>query len=173
MRAFWRHRSTRERALLLVFATVGTLIWIASAAGRFGDHWRARRQLAVQAGEQAVWLDQRGAIEQRARQAASNLDPARTLDATELVGEVSAMAERAGLEPAVEPPRSEHSGQFAYHTVQVNVRGAAMEEIVTFYRELAGRAPYLALRECALNADRADPSELDAMFLIFSVEVRR
>ncbi|HYC69601.1 MAG TPA: hypothetical protein VEB66_00235 [Opitutaceae bacterium] len=171
MKAFWTRRSRRERALILVFVTIGALIWTSSAAGRFGDRWRERRRLGVEAAAQAVWLEQKDAIEARAVQAASSLDPARTLDATELVGEVSAMAGRAGLEPAVEPPRSERSGQFAYHTVQVNVRGAGLAEIVAFYRELAGRAPYLALRECALNADRADPTELDAMFLIFSVEV--
>lgn len=173
MRTFWKRRSQRERSLLLIFATIGALIWLSSAAGRFGERWRERRRLGVETGAQAVWLDQRDAIERRAEQAVANLDPARTLDATELVGEVTAMAERAGLEPAVEPPRSARSGQFAYHTVQVNVRGAGMPELVAFYRELAGRAPYLALRECALTADRADPSELDAMFLIFAVEVPR
>lgn len=173
MKAFWKGRSSRERALILVFATFGALIWISSAAGRFSERWRERRRLGVAAAAQAVWLGQKEAIDARAAQAASNLDPARTLDATELVGEVTAMAGRARLEPAVEPPRTERTGQFAYHTVQVNIRGAGLAELVAFYRELAGRAPYLALRECTLAADRADPTELGARFVIFSVEVSR
>lgn len=157
--------------MLLVFLTAAALVWLGSAAGRLGERWREHRRLGVEASGQAVWLDQGDAIVARAAQAAANLDPRRTLDATELVGEVTAMAERAGLAPAVEPPGTERSGPFAYHTVQVSFRRAELGALVGFYRELAGRAPYLALQECSLAADRANPVELEARFVIFSVEV--
>lgn len=173
MKRFLARRSRRERVLIMVFATASALVWVMSAAGRMGERWREHRRLGVDAAGQAVWLDQGDAIVARADRAAANLDPRRTLDATELVGEVTAMAERARLAPAVEPPRTERSGQFAYHTVQVNFRRAELGALVGFYRELAGRAPYLALQECALAADRANPADLDARFVIFSVEVVR
>ena len=173
MKRFLAARSRRERVLILFFVAAAALVWLSSAAGRLSDRWREHRRLSVESAGQAVWLGQRDEIEARAARAASNLDPARTLEATELVGEVTAMAERARLNPAVEPPRTERTGQFAYHTVQVSFRRAELGPLVAFYRELAERAPYLALQECSLTADRANPSELDAMFVIFSVEVLR
>lgn len=173
MKRFLAARSRRERILILVFVTATALVWLSSAAGRMSDRWREHRRLTVEANGQAVWLEQREAIEARAAKAAANLDPARTLEATELVGEVTAMAERARLNPAVDPPRTEQTGQFAYHTVQVTFRGADLGALVEFYRELANRAPYLALQECSLTAGRANPTQLEAVFVIFSVEVLR
>jgi hypothetical protein len=173
MKAYFLKRTTRERLLILVFLFAAAVVWLVSAAGRVGVRWREGRSVAVDLEAQQLWLDRRVAIESRAAQAAGSLDPIRTLDATRLVGEVSALAGKAGLSAGVESPRTQRTDQFAYHNVQVTFRRADMGALVKFYRELGGRAPYLALENCRLSANRINPSEIDATFAIFSVEVNR
>jgi hypothetical protein len=86
---------------------------------------------------------------------------------------VAALAAQAQLTPAIDSPRTQRTDDFAYHTVQVTFRRAKMPALITFYRELAKRAPYLALEQVALVADRGNPADLNATFSIFSVEVAR
>lgn len=173
MKRWFLQRSARERLLLLVFAFAAALVWLLSAAGRVRQAWTDHRGVATDVVAQKLWLERKDEIEARARRAAASLAPERTLDATHLVGEVSAMAQRAGLAPAMESPRTQRNDPFAYHTVQVSFRRADLAALVRFYRELSERAPYLALEECTLAASRSNPAELDAQFTIFSVQVAK
>lgn len=171
MRRRFLQRSPRERLLLLLFLGAAGLVWLASAGGRWQQRWRAQRAVAGELAAQQLWIERKAAIEQRAVEAARRLEPAKTLDATRLVGEISAVAARLGLAVGMEPPRTERTGQFAYHTVQVAVRRADLAGLVAFYRELGQRAPYLALDRCSLAANRSNPAEIEAVFAVFSVEV--
>ena len=173
MKQKFLQRSRRERFLILVFLVTAAVVWLVSATGRLRTRWRDSRVVAVDAQIQEISLKSKAEVEARAARAGAHLDPARTLDATRLVGEVSGLAARAGLSAGVEPPRSQRSDQFAYHTVQVSFRRASLAALVKFYRELSLRAPYLALDECAVTASRSNPAELDAVFTIFSVEAQR
>jgi hypothetical protein len=163
-------RTPRERVLILFFLFAAALVWLVSAGSRMEEKWRAARVTAADLAAQKLWFDRRSAIEERARAAAESLDPAHTLDATRLAGEVSAIAGRLGLTIAVEPPRTERTGELAYHTVQVSFRRADLAALVRYYRELERRAPYLALEKSLLRAGSANPAEIDAVFSIFSVE---
>ncbi len=171
MKTFFLKRSPRERFLLLLFVAAAAGVWLVSAAGRLHARWTEGRLAAGRLAAQQFWLEQKPAIDARAAKAGANFDPARTLDATHLVGEVSALAAGAGLSAGVESPRTQRTGQFAYHTVQVAFRRADLAGLVKFYRALGQRAPYLALEECALTANRANPAEIDARFTMFSVEI--
>jgi hypothetical protein len=173
MKRKFLERSPRERLLITIFFFAAGLVWLVSATGRLQSRWRESRAVQQDAVGQQIWLAGKAQIEARAAEAAAHLDPARTLDATRLVGEVSGLASRAGLSAGVEPPRSQRSDEFAYHTVQVSFRRASLGALVKFYRELSLRAPYLALEECAITASRSNPAELDAVFTIFSVEAQR
>ncbi|HTL66025.1 MAG TPA: hypothetical protein VL200_00035 [Lacunisphaera sp.] len=168
-----RRRSAREQMLIIAFIVAAGVVWLRAAVVRIARQSRAHHSLAVDAGIQRDWLARKPGIEERARRAAASLDPRRTLDATHLVAEVSALAGSAGLAPAMEPPRSQTTGQFAYHTVPVAFHGAELPALVKFYRALAARAPYLAIEECTLAAGRRDPAELDAQFVVFSIEILR
>ena len=173
MKRYYLSRSVRERALLLIFFCAAGIVWLVGAAERLSGQMANRRQALIEAASQKLWLDSKVDIEARAARAAASLVPERTLDATRLVGEVSAIAARAGLTPVVESPRTQHAEQFSYHTVQVGFRRANLPALVKFYRELVQRAPYLALEQCTLSATRANPAELDAQFAVFSVEIAR
>jgi hypothetical protein len=173
MKRFFLARSSRERVLLLAFTLALGVVWLLSAVDHLIGQMRDHRLAVIDAASQKLWLDSKAEIEGRAARAASSLVPERTFDATRLVGEVSSIAGHASLSPVVEPPRTQHADQFSYHTVQVSFRRASLESLVKFYRELSQRAPYLALEECSVTASRANPSELDAQFSIYSVEVSK
>ena len=173
MKAFFLKRTPRERFLILIFLVAAVVVWLVAAVDRLQVRWTESRLVAGQRATQQFWLGQKADIEARAAKAGAVFDPARTLDATHLVGEVSALAAAAGLSVAVESPRTQRTGQFAYHTVQVAFRRADLAALTKFYRALGGRAPYLALEECSLVANRANPAEIDARFTVFSVETPR
>lgn len=167
-------RTPRERFLILVFLVAAVVVWLVSAGERLQARWTESRLLAGQRATQQFWLDRKAEIDARATEAGASFDPARTLDATHLVGEVSALASAAGLAASVESPRpAQRTGQFAYHTVRVVFRRADLASLVKFYRALGQRAPYLALEECSLRANRNNPAEIDANFTVFSVEIVR
>jgi hypothetical protein len=173
MKTYFMRRTRREKFLVLALVSALAAVWLVTAGGRLRARWQEHRSVASERADQKLWLERRPAIEERAARAVKNLNPARTLDATHLVGEISALAAQAGLSPGIDPPHTERTPQFAYHTVQVSVRRAALESLVKFYRALGERAPYLALEHCAIVADRANPAQLNASFTIFSVEVLR
>ncbi|HWA26657.1 MAG TPA: hypothetical protein VG734_13435, partial [Lacunisphaera sp.] len=164
MTGIFQRRSSREKALILCFLFAAAVVWLVAAGNRLQERWRESRVAAADLEAQDVVLGQRAAIEQRATAAARSLDPTKTLDATRLAGEVSAIASRLGLTVAVEPPRTERTGQLAYHTVQVSFRRADLASLVKYYRELNQRAPYLALEKCVLGANASNPAEIDAVF---------
>ncbi|MBI3885782.1 MAG: general secretion pathway protein GspM [Opitutae bacterium] len=157
--------------LVLGCAAAFGVVWLIGASGRLVQQTRVWRGLAAARSEQEQWFVNRSAIEARAARAARSLEPGRTLDATHLIGEVSALSAASGLAPGIDSPRTERAGPFAYHKVQVNFRRADLGALVNFYEALGRRAPYLALEQCALTADRANPAQLNAYFTIFSVEV--
>jgi len=172
MKAAYLARTRREKVLVLVLAAAAAAVWLAAASGRLVQAWQGWRAVAAEQQGQRQWLEQRPAIEERAAQAARNFEPSRTLDATHLIGEVSALAGAAGLSAGIDPPRTQRTDQFAYHTVQATFRRADLGALVNFYKALGRRAPYLALEQCTLAADRTNPALLNATFVIFSVEVK-
>jgi hypothetical protein len=112
-------------------------------------------------------------IEAAAVQAVKNLDPAKTLDDTKLVGELSALAREQNLKFTNDAPQTERTGQFAVHTVQLSLQRAEWEALKRFYYALAGRSPYLGVTQFSVVADRANPALLNASLQVSSVEIVR
>jgi hypothetical protein len=170
MKTIFLKRTPRERFLVLLFLAAAAVVWLVSAAGRLQARRTESQRVAGQLATQQFWLERKSEIDAKAASAGAAFDPARTLDATRLVGEVSALAASAGLSIGVESPRTQRTGRFAYHTVQVAFRKADLASLVKFYRALGQRAPYLALEQCSLVANRTNPAEIDARFTVFSLE---
>ena len=173
MKGVFLRRTPRERFLILVFLAAASVVWLVSAAGRLQARRTEGRLAAGQVEAQQFWLGRKAEIEARAAKAGAMFDPARTLDATHLVGEVSALASAAGLTVTVESPRTQRTGRFAYHTVSLGFQRAELAALIKFYRALGKRAPYLALEEVTLVANRTNPAQIDARFTVFSVETAR
>lgn len=173
MRAWFEARSRREQVLVTVFVLMIAFTWFFSALGRARtrlDEWRATR---VASSAQQLWLDRQADIEARSAAAVRNLDPARTHDATRLMGTVNSLATAAGLTPAIDPPQTQRTSQFAYHTIKVTFRRANLPALLNFYDELAKQAPYLNLESIALQTDRGAAGALSATLQISATQIVR
>lgn len=173
MRAWFNRRNRREQVLVTAFVVMAALVWLSAAAGRLKGQlaiWRATRtDLAAQ----QLWLDRQQDIEVRSASAVRNLDPARTYDATKLVGTVNTLAAGAGLGVAIDPPVTQRTPRFAYHTTKVTFRRAALPALLSFYDELAKQAPYLNLESIILQTDRAAAGNLNATLQISATQIVR
>lgn len=173
MKTLFLSRPAREKVLIVAFMLVGAVIWLSDAAGRLGEHRRSAASAASLLKEQQLWLDQRVPIEAAAAAAVGNLDAERTYNATFLVAEVMALARRAGLSVNTDPPRTQRTNQFAFHTVTISTQRADLASLVRFYISLAERMPYLGLEQIVLAENRSAPGMLNARLEVASVELLR
>jgi hypothetical protein len=173
LKTFFLTRLLREKLLLVTIAALIAVTALLSFSTRAGVFWRKQRATTVGLAEQQQWLQNRKAIEQGAEAAVKNLDPARTLDDTRLVGELNALARNQGLKSTNDTPQTVSTGQFAMHTVQFNLVKCDWESLKRFYLELTKRSPYIGIEQFTLQADRANPSQLNASLRVSSVEVVR
>jgi hypothetical protein len=168
---FFRSRIAREKALLLAFAGLALLTLGSHVLGRGRSLWNDWRSARAESATQQVWLDHADEIATRAAAATRSLEPAKTLNATRLVGELSNLAAQAGLTADIGSQRTERTDQFAFHTVQVNFRRGELPALLRFYAALGERSPYIALEQLSVATDRTNPGQLNASLRIVSVEL--
>jgi hypothetical protein len=175
LRAFFLARLLREKVLLTGFVVMVAVVWVSSIAGRTGRFLREVRSTTGALNEQQLWLSNRAAIEAQAQASAARLDAARTLDATRLLAEVSAIATESGLlkNTTSGEPKDVSSGQFSVHTLQFNVTKVDWATLKQFYLGLGKRSPYIGIEQYSMQVDRANPALLNANFQISSVEISR
>jgi hypothetical protein len=172
MKTFFLKRALREKVLLLAFALLALAIAGSHALRRSTALWQDWRAARAEFAAQQLWLDHADAIAAQATAATRSLDPAQTLNGTRLVGELSALASQAGLTADIGTQRTEEStGQFSFHAVQVNFRRAELASLLRFYTALTARAPYIALEQFSIAADRANPGTLNVSLRVVSVEL--
>lgn len=173
IKAFFLGRLLREKLLLVAFIGLGAVMWLSNFSRRLSTSWHAYHHATVELATQKQWLDNKKSIEAAALQAVKNLDPAKTLDDTRLVGDLSALAREYNLKFTNDTPRTERSGQFAIHTVQVTLPRADWESLMKFYVAVLHRSPYIGLEQFSLAADRANPQLLNVSLRVSSVEIVR
>src|SRR5690606_32402965 len=117
MRSFFDSRTQREKFLILFMMAVGLLIWTSFFTDRYSALMQERRVLNQTLEEQRVWLGESEAIRANVESGMENLDPSRTLNATQLSGEAGALARANGLSPAISTPRTEAGDIFSYNTL--------------------------------------------------------
>lgn len=171
MRTWFDARQRREQILVTLFVVSAAALWLFGSVGRLRgrvDTWRSTRA-ALSA--QQLWLDRQTDIEARSAAAVRNLDPARTYDATRLVGTINSLATAAGLGVSIDPPQTQRTSQFAYHTTKVAFRRTNLPTLLRFYDELAKQAPYLNLEAIALQTDRSAAGALNATLQISATQI--
>ena len=171
MKTFFLSRVLREKVLLLTFSALALAIWAGQLLGRGGKLWDDWRTTRAEFAAQKIWLQNGPAIDAKAAATTKSLDPAKTLNATKLVGELNTLASAAGLNADISAQRTERTSQFAFHTVQVNFRRADLAALLRFYRDLSRRSPYIGLEQFSLAADRGSPGLLNASLRISSAEL--
>src|SRR5690606_34198192 len=109
--------------------------------------------------DQRQWLNRREIIEADAQRAASRLDPARTRDRTQLLAEVSALANEAGIRNLNSQSQpSVTTGQFSIHRLNVTATNVEWEALRKFYTGLQSKAPYIGIDRIAITANPANRS---------------
>jgi hypothetical protein len=174
LRAFFLERLLREKVLLTGFVVMVAAVWLSSLTGRTSRFIREVHLTTSSLNEQQLWLSNKATIEAQAQAAAGRLDAVRTLDATRLLAEVSAIASETGLKSTTSgETKDASSGQFSVHTLQFNVTKVDWATLKQFYLELSKRSPYIGIEQYSMQVDRANPALLNANFQISSVEISR
>jgi hypothetical protein len=164
------------RVKLLVAAVLVAVaaMWLSNLLGRTARFARSARSTTSALAEQAQWLSMRTAIEAKAQASAGQLDAVRTLDATKLLAEVSAIAVESGLKNTTSgESKDESNGQFSIHSLQFNVTKVDWPTLKQFYLALSKRSPYIGIVQFSVQGDRANPALLNASLHISSVEISR
>lgn len=165
----------REKILLTMLLALVGLVWlgrVGRSARVFLLEWRANAAVLA---TQQQWLNNRAGIEAAAAKSIAHLDPARTFSSPRLLGELSTIADQVGVRnnTASEILGTEPTNQFSVNTVQVAVRNADLPSLLNFYGELDKRAPYIGLEQFSLTVNPANPSLLNAVMRVSSVEINR
>ncbi|MCX6918160.1 MAG: hypothetical protein NTX41_02510 [Verrucomicrobia bacterium] len=161
----------RERYMALAALAVAAFLWITSSWGRTRDGWAAWQTLESDAATQVAWLNKQAEIKAAADIAIQGLDAGRGYDSTRLVEEALSAAKDAGLSPTTEAPKTQKSGKFAVHTLQLSCRRADLAAVVRFYQTISPRAPYIAINTLSLQSDRASSGTVTMVVTLSSLEL--
>ena len=173
-KAFFLSRLMREKALLLAFVGLFAAIWLYHFVGRAGAFGHEFGHTAATLKLQRDTLARGPAIEVAAKKAIAQLDPAKTLNATSLLATITNLAKDAHLDSGrSEDQKDENSAQFIMHNLRFSVTKAQWADLLEFSGKIQERSPYIVLEQCALQADRANPNQLSAVFRLRSIEVVR
>ena len=173
-KAFFLSRLMREKALLLAFVGLFAAIWLFSYVGRAASFWRDYSRTSETLKTQRHVLASGPAIEAAAKKAIAQLDPTKTLNATSLLATITNLAKDAHLDSGRSEDQNDDPGpQFIMHNLRFSVTKAQWMDLEGFYLKIQQRSPYIVLEQCTVQADRANASQLSAVFKLRSIEVVR
>jgi len=172
-KAFFLSRLMREKALLLAFVGLGAVIWLANYSGRAAAFWREFSGTSKTLRSQRDDLASGPAIEAAAKKAVAQLDPTKTFNATSLLATITNLSKEAHLDGRSDDQNDDSGPQFTMHTLRFSVTKAQWADLEDFYLKIQQRSPYIVLEQCTLQTDRANPSQLSAVFKLRSIEVVR
>ena len=173
-KAFFLSRLMREKALLLAFVGLGAAIWLSNYSSRAASFWREYSSTAETLKTQRKVLASGPAIAAAAKKAIAQLDPAKSLNATSLLATITNLARDAHLDSGRSEDQNDDPGpQFIMHNLRFSVTKALWMDLEEFYGKIQQRSPYIVLEQCTLQADRANPTQLSAVFKLRSIEVVR
>ncbi|MFZ9200876.1 MAG: hypothetical protein ACO23N_00395 [Opitutales bacterium] len=171
MRHLFLSRAPRERILILLGLAVGAFLWGSAALDRAKVAWAEAQSAAVEAETQALWLGRETEIQRQAEKVTAGLDAGKGYDAARLVAEAMALAKEAGLSVNSDPPKTQRSGAFAVHSVQLTCRRTDLASLIAFYQSIRPRAPYLALGPTSIQLERGGGGSVSARLQVTAVEL--
>jgi hypothetical protein len=171
---FFLSRLMREKALLLAFVGLGAVIWLSSFSGRAGAFWKEFSRTGDTLEKQREILASGPAIEAAAKKAIAQLDPKKTLNATNLLATITNLAKETRLDTGRSEDQSDDpSPQFIMHNLRFSANKAPWADLAAFYLKIQQLSPYIVLEQCTVQADRANPNQLSVVFKLRSIEVVR
>jgi hypothetical protein len=171
VRHLFLRRPRTERVLAAAALLVGALVWADAAARRAAGAWDGHRAAGEERALQAEWLARAPAIEAASAKAKEGLEAGKGIDAAQLVAVAAELAAEAGLGVNTDPPKTQRSGPFTLHTVQLSARRTDLASLVRFYRLIKPRAPYLTIGGLSIQAERSGNGVVSARIQLTAVEL--
>ena len=154
MKHFFFSLKPRERLMALVALLVAATLWSTTAWSRVRGGWDDWRGLEESALVQKSWLAKEREVRNATALAVQGLDSGRGYDQAKLVAEAVNATKEAGLGANTESPKTTKGGKFAIHSLQMSCRKADLASVLRFYESVKSRAPYLAVGNLSMTADR-------------------
>lgn len=171
MKHFFFSLKPRERLMALAALVIAALLWSTGAWGRVQGGWDAWRQLEADALAQKATLAKEREVRTATAVAVQGLDSGHGYDQAKLVAEAVNAAKEAGLSANTESPKTAKAGKFAVHSLQMSCRKADIASVLRFYDSVKARAPYLAIGNLTMTADRGTAGTVTFKATITALEL--
>jgi len=159
MKAYFLSRHIREKMLILGLVIIAIAFWLPSLIGRTNQLLAEKKLAESKIAEQQPWLDRRDEIDAEEAAAVNKLKPELSFDKLKLTSEITKMAEAASVNPApiigAATSSKATSRQLSISSIRVTLNNVDMPTLVSFYRELAKRSPYISISDCTIQVRQA------------------
>lgn len=173
MRHLFLARPRAQRILIAAAALAVGLIWLDAAATRAAAGWATAAEAREERDQQSEWLAREATIEADAAKAKEGLGEGKGYDAARLVATAAELLSQAGIAGNTDPPKTQRSGPFALHSVQLTLRRTDLPSLLRLYALVRPRSPYLAIGAVQLQADRSGNGAVSARLQLTAVELAR
>lgn len=171
-RLFFR-LSSREKVLITAFVFTGIGIWAGAVLRGLGELDYSLDVARASLKDQQLWLDEAKSINSRLNAVLSRLKSDKTFTSAELAGKIDEIARRQeGVVFESFTPRTDSDTEFNLHSLRIRFRRASIGELLNFNEALKEEGPYITLESLRINANKSNPEQLDAQFVVSSFELK-
>lgn len=171
MKHFFFTLQPRERLMALAALLVAATLWSTGAWARVQGSWDGWRKLEAEALVQKEVLAKELEVRTATAVAVKGLDSGQGFDQAKLVAEAVNATNEAGLSANTESPKTTKAGKFAIHSLQLSCRKADIASILRFYESVKSRAPYLAIGDLVMTAERGSAGTVTFKATITALEL--
>jgi hypothetical protein len=171
MKHFFFSLKPRERLMGLAALLVAALLWSTGAWARVQGSWDEWQALEEDAIVQKSWIAKEREVRNATAVAVQGLDSGHGYDQAKLVAEAINATNEAGLSANTESPKTTKAGKFAVHSLQLSCRKADLASVLRFYESVKSRAPYLAIGNLTMTADRGSAGTVTFKATVTALEL--
>jgi hypothetical protein len=172
LRRYFCARTLREQWITILFAIVVLLFWTGLLLKRYSAVLKERSKISRVIETQNNWLKNKSAIETKLGVALAHLSREKTYTSSRLVAKVDTLARAANLRYELAKPQTHMAETFEFHTLQLDVKQASIEELLAFDASIEALFPYISLSSVRINANTQNPKQLDCRLEITSIELQ-
>jgi len=170
---FFFRLSFREKILLSLFLYTGLAIWATHSIGELAGLRDSLKQSRTTLEEQEFWFSKEGEINDRMTRVLAQLKSDKTFTSAQLVGRVDEIARRdEDLSYEIFSPRTDSDAELNLHSLRFRIRRAELAALLDFHNRLIAEEPYISVESLRISANKQNPTQLDASFIVSSPELK-
>ena len=164
---------SREQFLLLVFLVIIFCAWATYLRKDWQEARQAHRSVLQQLDYQELILSEESAIEADLLSMSQEFDPAQLINQSQLSVRIERLADQAAVDFGSRQPTTEKGDIFSINRRTVSLNAKEIGKIILFTNLLQKESPYLRVNELKLSPQKANPTLLDADFIVSSLELNQ